>query len=195
MEQLDLSDFFKTKGQALDFSMRLAIISQKIFETNFDLRKELMEQFGIKKTDKFFSLLRDNKINESSPESVKEFCNIIQLKMSALSVMTLKLALEPREQALQALSQWFVVNINKQVIFDISVDPTLIGGAAIYFNGKYLDFSVKTKFDQILNEMLTKPIETPVTDKEKPVAPENESNTNHIIEKIESSPQNSTQSL
>jgi len=153
MDQLDLSDFIKTKSQALDFSIRLSLISQKFFETDFTLQKELLEQLGMHKTDRFIALLRENKVNETSIDSLKIFFNLLQMKISSLPVITMKLAVEPKEKTLQTLSQWFFLNVKKQVLFDITIDPEIIGGADIYFDSKFLDFSVKTSFNRIVREV------------------------------------------
>src|SRR5437868_6106563 len=153
---MDLSDFFKTRTQAYDFSTRLAAISESIYQTDFNLEKTLMEQLGIKKSDKFMTFLRDNKVDTESPAALKEFLNKIKNTITALPTLSLTLAFEPREQTLQALAEWFILQTKTQVLFDITVDPKLIAGAAINFKGKYLDFSIKPTFDKILSETTTK---------------------------------------
>lgn len=153
METIDLSDLFHTKAQADDFSARLSEIEKKIFETNFNPETALLEHFGIKKKDIFMTLLRNNKVNPESRLAIKEFIEKIQQKISSLSVLSIILAFEPKEETLRALSSWFVLNTNKQVLFDISVDRALIAGAAIYSNGKYLDFSIRSTFFKAATEI------------------------------------------
>lgn len=153
METIDLSDLFHTKAQADDFSARLAEIAKKLFETSFNPENALLEHFGIKKKDTFMILLRNNNVNPESRLAIKEFIEKIQQKISSLSVLSIILAFEPNEQTLRALSSWFVLNTKKQVLFDISVDRGLIGGAAIYSNGKYLDFSIRSTFFAAANEI------------------------------------------
>lgn len=153
METIDLSDFFHTKAQADDFSARLSEIAKKLFETSFNPESALLEHFGIKKKDAFMVLLRNNNVNPESRLAIKEFIEKIQTKISSLSVLSIILAFEPNEQTLKALSTWFVLNTKKQVLFDISVDKGLIGGAAIYSNGKYLDFSIRSTFFTAANEI------------------------------------------
>lgn len=155
MEILDLSDFFKTKAEAIDFSQRLSIISQRIFETNFNLDKTLMDHLGIHKKEKLISLMRESEINISSATAIKDFLTVIQNKISYLPVLSITLAFDPTEETLQALSDWFLLN-KKQVLFEISIDKSLLAGVAIYYNSKYLDFSIKNRFEKILNDNLEK---------------------------------------
>ncbi len=62
-----------------------------------------------------------------------------------MPVITLTVAFEPNKQMLKSVSEWFVVNTKKQMLFDIRIDRTLIAGAAINYEGKFLIFpSAKT---------------------------------------------------
>ena len=154
MGTLDLSAFFQTKAQANDFSARLSQISEKLYNTNFNLEKMLTDQLGIKKKDAFMSLLRQNKIDVKANSVLKTFFSSITEDIATLPVLSLTLAFEPKEKTLQKLSEWFVLNLNRQTVFDISVDPELIGGASISFKGKHMDFSISPAFDEIINDVL-----------------------------------------
>ena len=161
MEQLDLSYFFKTKAQANDFCIRLSTISEAIYQTGFNADAVLLEQFGIQKKEKFLSLLRENNVALDSTTALKDFLATIMTQCSSLPVLSLTVAFEPKEQTLQALSEWCLINIKKQLLFDIKIDPTLIAGATITLNGKYGDFSIKQKFAQVLIDTITKPADSP----------------------------------
>ncbi len=151
---IDLSHFFQTKLQANDFSARLGTIVEQTYHTDFNLEKALMEQFGIDKKDKFLTLLRENNVGIDT-KSVKDFVTKVQGTITNLQGVPITLAFTPTEKTLQLLSDWFMINLKKQVLFDITVDRKLIAGAAITFNGKYRDFSIKAKFDETANRVLT----------------------------------------
>ncbi len=153
MEELDLSDFFHTKAEANDFSIHLSQISESIYKTGFNLEKELTEHFGVEKKDKFISLLRNNKVNIYSSPDLKTFLDKIQAIIANLPLLSLVIAFEPNEETLKSLSEWLFLNTHKEVLLDITVDSKIIGGATISFNGKYTDCSIKTKFDQIFQDV------------------------------------------
>lgn len=163
METLDLSAFFKTKAEALDFSVRLAAISQKVFETDFQLEPALSEQFGLQKKQLLLALLRDNGVQVEKASALKDFLSQLQTQIRSLPVLTLSLAFEPKDKTLKVLSDWFLLNMKRQVLFDITVDPTLIAGIAIHFNGKFLDFSIRETFKKVLSELLTSSPSAPVS--------------------------------
>ncbi len=151
METIDLSDLFNTRAQAEDFSARLAIILKQAFATGFNPEKALLEQFGISKKEAFMTMLRNNNINPESRLAIKEFIEKIQAKIATLPTISLVLAFEPKEETLQSLSRWFILNTNKQVLFEIKVDKSIIGGASILSGGKYLDYTIKPNFEKMMN--------------------------------------------
>jgi len=154
MDQVDLSDFFTTKLEANDFLARVTTISEMFFQTGFNLEQALHQQFGVNKSDKMITILRSSNINPESLPAVKDFLFILMQKISLLPVISLTIAFEPQDQTLKTLSQWFFITMHKQVLFDISVDHTVIGGAHITYNGKFFDFSVKSTFERILQDYM-----------------------------------------
>jgi F0F1-type ATP synthase delta subunit len=159
MEIIDLSEFFTTKSQANDFSARLTNIAGKIYEVNFSLEKNLQEELGIRKKDKFLSLLRENKISPESNSALNNFINQLIQTISSLPVATLTLAIEPEEVTLKIISDWFLLNLKKQVLIDIQVDSDLIAGAIVNYQGRHFNASLKTTFDELYtNSVTNKPI-------------------------------------
>lgn len=154
MEIIDLSDFFTTKPEAVDFAARLSKISEKIFETDFNLEKTLQEQLGIRKKDKFLSLLRKNEIPPGSNSALNNFLKTIQETISSLPIAYLILAIEPKEEILKAISDWFTLNLKKQILIDIQIQPNLIAGAVVSFQGKQLNASIKALFDETCSFVL-----------------------------------------
>ena len=164
-DQLDLSDFFQTKDQANEFATRLSTLSEKIYNTNFNLEKDLMAQFGIKKKDAFMKLFRKNDIDIKSHSALKTFLTMIAERVVSLPLLSLIIAFEPKEQTLKSLSQWCLLNIKKQAVFDITIDRNLIAGATISFKGRSMDFSIKPQLDQTIIDIMTPKVEKPTEEK------------------------------
>jgi len=81
--------------------------------------------------------------------------NTLQKQVSSLQVLSLTIAFEPNQQTLTSLSEWFMVNMKKQMLFDITVDHTVIAGATLSYNGKFSDFSIRPTFNRILQNAFT----------------------------------------
>lgn len=170
MDTIDLSDFFKTKAEAQEFADQIASVVEKVYENNFSLEKALTEKLGIQKKDKIINLLRDNSISAKSNNEVKEFFGKILDKCSNISTLSITLAFEPDEKTMNLLSEWCILNLGKQVVFDVNVDRSLIAGAKIFYNGKYFNFSIKPTFERIINETFSSKTQE-IHNTEKPAAP------------------------
>lgn len=162
MGEINLSDFISTKSQALFFSACLHAIADKVYETDFDLEKNLREQIGTIKTEKFLMLMRDNDVPLASNSALIEFFRRIQETISSLPSAGITMAIEPTEQMLKSISNWLLLNLKKQVLIEPEVDHSIIAGAAVSFQGKRLDSSIGSEFDRIYTETiegihLTKP--------------------------------------
>lgn len=160
MDKIDFSDFFSTKAEANDFLSGLTTVIDKIFQTDFHIEKALSDQFGINTSDRLLAIMRENNINTESRENIKTFLTGIQESVTKLPVLTLTIAFEPQGKTLKSLSEWFLINMKKQVVFDFSVDKKVVAGATLTYNGKFFDFSVKPVFERILKaytERLIKP--------------------------------------
>jgi hypothetical protein len=163
MDIIDLSKFFHTRSEADDFLARITVISEDIYKTNFNLEKSLTEQFGVIKKDTFLTLLRNHNINIGSTEEIKSFINNIKAEIINLPTAYFTMAIAPKEEILSALSEWFLINLKKHVLFQIDVDQKLIGGIKINFNGKFKDYSIKPLFEQIISEVLETNIKDKIT--------------------------------
>jgi F0F1-type ATP synthase delta subunit len=151
MDDLNLSEFFTTKAEATEFSVKLDQIMASIFETKFELDQVLGKYFSISQKDKFLKFLRVNKIDPKRPTDLKQFFEKIKETVAGMKVLNLKLAFDPSEKTLMNFSAWFRMNVKKQFLFEITVDPKLVAGVEINFNGKYLDLTLRKTIEQIFN--------------------------------------------
>jgi hypothetical protein len=150
MDQIDFSEFFSTKTESTEFLSGLTEVTDKIFQTDFHVEKALSEQFGINKSDRLLAIMRENTINTQSRDSIKKFLEKMQESIAALPVLSLTIGFDPKDKTLKSLSEWFLINVKKQVVFDFSIDPKVVAGATLTYNGKFFDFSIRPVFGRIL---------------------------------------------
>lgn len=156
MDNIDLSAFFTTKAEANDFLTRISQLSERVYNTGFDLEKELSDKLGLTKKEKFMILLRDNNVSTSSNSELKAFFEKISTIITSLPVLSVTIAFEPRDTTLKKLSDWFVLNFKRQALFELRVDKKIIGGAVINFKGKHEDFTIKSRFEQITQRLISR---------------------------------------
>jgi F0F1-type ATP synthase delta subunit len=61
----------------------------------------------------------------------------------------LEIAFEPREEFILKIEEWFREKVKKRMILDIIVNPKVIGGARIEFQGKWKDFSLEKEIEKL----------------------------------------------
>ena len=154
MESQDLSAFFYTRKQANDFSARLSDFAEEVYKTDFNLEKVLIDKLGLEKKEKFMILLRDLNVNTSSQSALKDFIAKLQEQISKIPVLSLTLSFEPKEETLKLINDWIMLSLKRQLLLDISINPDLIAGVVINYNGKFKDYSIRTGFDKIVSEVV-----------------------------------------
>lgn len=151
-----MTTFFTTRPQAIDFSERLSEVSGEMYKTDFDLETCLQEKLGARKKDKFMALLRENRIPVNSNSALSKFIEQIKKNITDMPEVSITIAIEPQQGVLNSISDWFMLNLQQQVLLDIQTDPEIIAGAVVNYQGNHIDASVKPVFNKICSDKLSK---------------------------------------
>jgi F0F1-type ATP synthase delta subunit len=85
----------------------------------------------------------------------KEEISKLEKKLRALPEIKLEVAFSPKDNFLNRVGQWFQKEIGQKVILDITVNPKVVAGATIEYQGNWRDFSLAKKIDQLFSDKLT----------------------------------------
>lgn len=78
----------------------------------------------------------------------------LKKKLRALPEMKLKIAFPPKDNFIDEISRWLEKEIGQKVILDITVNPKVVAGAIIEYQGNWRDFSLAKKIDRLFSEKL-----------------------------------------
>ncbi len=70
----------------------------------------------------------------------------IRKEILSLPSVTVYLPFIAQESELTKIGQWLRAHVKKQMIMDVKVDPALVGGCALVWNGYYRDYSLHRQF-------------------------------------------------
>lgn len=87
---------------------------------------------------------RDELVRESTLQELEKRKGDLEnwkLEIENLRVLRLTLAYEPTRANILNYGAWIKKNIGKDVVMDITVDPRIVAGAQIVWNGKYKDYA------------------------------------------------------
>ena len=91
--------------------------------------------------------LRDEKYN--GKETIKDFLTKLKEKIQTLKILELNIAFDPSDKTIETIHDWVLNNIGEDYVLSVTVDKRLIGGAIVIYDGKYKDFSLKKKLDEV----------------------------------------------
>ena len=98
-------------------------------------------------------LVRDSTLRELESRRAGEHEDALEnwkLEIENLRVLRLTLAYEPSRINIVTYADWIKKTVGADVILDVTVDPKLVAGAQIIWNGKYQDYSLtKTVYAEL----------------------------------------------
>jgi len=96
---------------------------------------------------------KDESVRESTLRELEKRNGDLEnwkLEIENLRVLRLTLAYEPSRINIVTYADWIKKTVGADVILDVTVDPKLVAGAQIIWNGKYQDYSLtKTVYAEL----------------------------------------------
>ncbi len=86
------------------------------------------------------------------PEMADEFMKLYR-RENGIEIVNVITAAEPDEDRMDKLKAKLEAKLGKRVILNVSVDPTILGGIIVRTESSQLDASVKTRLDNIENQI------------------------------------------
>lgn len=139
----DILNIIMTKKEATDFVTNIDILINSLFNLKIDIEKKMAEILSSKQKQALTALIKKSGINLKDAMGLQNFLKELRSGVESLPVVALTLAFEPKEENIKNISDWFALNLKKEVLLEITVDPKIIAGAVVVFGGNYRDFSVK----------------------------------------------------
>lgn len=148
---LSLFETIYTVSELQLFYKEIDIIISSLYHENVSIEQILGELVSPDKNEKIIAYLKAHEIDLTKPIEIQETLLKIKAAGNTLPVVSLALAFEPTEQILKNFTLWFTRNVEKKVLFNISLERQELGGAHIAFDGLYKDLTLKTKIDEYFN--------------------------------------------
>ena len=96
---------------------------------------------------------------EKEKKGKEEYLEGLKGDIDKLKVLDLNISFEPSSSTVDHVSSWVRQNLGETIIINFIYDPKIIAGATISYNGRYIDLSLLTKFNQSFAEISGKIIQ------------------------------------
>jgi hypothetical protein len=144
-----LQPLIKTKTERTEIMVFFQNLSNEIYKNNFDLKEHLSKTVSGEFADAVITLTSDNLINTDNKSGLEKFFLKVQAEIKNLPTAHIILAFNPKKELIQLIQEWFYEKFKKIVILDIAVDPDIIGGCVISFNGRANDYTLLGKIERL----------------------------------------------
>ncbi|HSW88847.1 MAG TPA: F0F1 ATP synthase subunit delta [Candidatus Saccharimonadales bacterium] len=138
----DILLLVRTKDEANEFQKQLDNLLNVLF-TEVPFETLLREHISYEKQEKLLTLFSKERIDTKQLPAVQTCLQEIKKIIAQIPLLTLAIAFAPKQNLLEIIATWFLVNTKKPVLLDIVVNKNLIGGAVIEYKGLFKDYSLK----------------------------------------------------
>lgn len=135
--------FLHTHRDANDMIGLITGIHSHIFDTEVLPEEIVLKNAPYEIAEAIFDVAKKNEFNLKNKDQADHFFKILVETFSSIPIVSLNLAKPPKINLLEQIKAWCKINLKSHVLLDITVDPNLLAGTQIYFNGKYKDYSLR----------------------------------------------------
>jgi hypothetical protein len=86
--------------------------------------------------------------NQITPALFTELCENFEKSLKNIQDFVLYIPTELPEKEQFLIGEWFKNNIDPKLIFEIRIDPDLVGGCVLSYKGMYRDYSLRSTLAQ-----------------------------------------------
>jgi hypothetical protein len=143
-----LSERIIKEEDLIFFLGQLNLIKKIIFsQTQVPLSERLKNKID-EKIRKEIEKLEKEGILSSLPEKQLIFFQELEKFLLEIPKVKLEIAFEPNDEFVLEIDKWFREKVGAKVILDIFVNPKIVGGAKIEYQGKWADFSLEKEIEK-----------------------------------------------
>lgn len=136
------TDLVSTSDDYNLLNMELELLEESLFETKTDFEYVLLHKVR-KETSDLISKLIVNQKKEVVLRGLKK-------ELAKIKFMEVSVAFDPSIEVTERIASFVKKNSKQSLAIDIKVDPKLIGGALVSFEGRFFDGSVLKKLNETL---------------------------------------------
>lgn len=142
-----LMETIQTKEDVLSLMEEINELQKTIFKnqtTENGIFKKEMPDSDLKK--RIFKMENEEMKNQ---KDILSFLEELKTCVLELPTIRLKLAFQPSNDFLKKIGSWLKKETGKKIIMEIIVDQKIIGGLTMEYEGKYVDFSLRKKMENL----------------------------------------------
>lgn len=139
----DILELITTKEDYILITKELDLLSASLYELKEDNFSQVLTKISLPTSTLIKSLMLSEKNRETTLKGLKT-------ELQKIKFLELTMARLPSEKLLKTILKWLSDKVAQKIALDIKVNPLLIAGATISFEGKFFDGSVLANLENVL---------------------------------------------
>jgi len=149
LDLISFHPYLKTKEDVGKTVTMLDSLSDKLFrQDTLNPSETFASELPYSLSTIIEKLISEQNIDMQDKKNLQAFINQLKKDLSSLPILHIILAIEPNQKLIDQIHSWLYETIKKLIILDITVDETIIAGAAISFDGRANDYSLRNQMEQ-----------------------------------------------
>lgn len=129
------------------FLQKLELIKEQLF-TNKKIDDVVDGILTPEEKEEFYKNYKGLAAGRQGYKSYSDYINALILQLQKLPVIELALSQHPTVAMLIKISEWLNKNLKIQTLITYKVDPSIIAGTKIGYNGLYKDYSIGNQLNK-----------------------------------------------
>lgn len=135
----------RTSRERVEIMEKLADLSSSLFNLKTRLNKKIDSLLSLKQKNTLRELARQQNLSVTNRSNLAKLLNLLKEKLADLPEINITLAIEPTNEIIDLIYNFYIEKYHKEVIWNITVDSTIIGGAIFGYSGEFKDYSLKKR--------------------------------------------------
>lgn len=141
----------RTKEELIFFLEEITRVRELIFkDKELSLSKRVKGKVGEEFKELIERLEKEGIISENRGQQLA-FWEELEKYLQSLPEIKLEIAFLPDDNFLEKVSQWLEKELGRKIILDLTINPKIVAGAIIEYQGNWRDFSMAKEIDRLIS--------------------------------------------
>lgn len=126
----------------------IEVLQNSLFTTHQTIYELTSIALSLPWSDLVVRMYHEQNLLESDKDGCRAILTTITKTVKAMEVLEIRVAYNITDADVRDIKNWLFYQLKRQILLNIIVDSSLVGGIVLYRNGTFKDYSVGSYIDQ-----------------------------------------------
>ncbi len=145
----DLITSLKTTQEIASLVSEIDTLMLTLFKSEKVSMEKALDSISEESASKITQIFSKNNLDINDKDVVTDFFETLKKLVKKFKVIKLVLAFDPSNKTIENIHNFVKDTLGIGYILDIEISENVLGGAIVIFNGKYNDYTLKKKIEDV----------------------------------------------